>query len=196
MLEFIADIEQYLWEIALAIVREPSTSSASSSPLNSEERDLIETMEINWNGHDRNIPLMLSHPRYHEACFTCHQLGHRCVNCCYYQCSRCLEWSPNHTQGRCLQNCKNQDCRPSTSSSGSSHQPLSPSPLPTRPHPLIKRMSSGAIRRYSAYIHCPTPRRHTTPIIRNNNDDLDLVWDETAYANTLDSPGPEYGGYN
>ena len=146
MPEFIADIEWYLWEIAPTIVQEPSTPSASSSQLNSEERDLIEMMEINWKGHDGNIPLTLSHLRYHEACFTCRWLGHRCVNCPYYQCPRCLEWSPNHTQGRCLLNCKNQDRRLATSSSGSFHQPSSPSSLSTWPCPLIERMSSGAIR--------------------------------------------------
>ena len=196
MPEFIADIEWYLWKIAPTIVWEPSTPSASSSPLNSEEKDLVETMEINWRGHDGNIPLAPSHPRYHEACFACRRLGHRHVNCCYYQCPRCLEWSPNHTQGCCPRNCTNQICRPSTSSSGSSHQPSSSSPLPTRPRPLIERMSSGAIRWRSARIHCPAPCHCTTPITRNDNDDLGLVWDEMAYANTSGSPGLEYRGYN
>ena len=146
MLGFIADIEQYLWEITPTIVREPSTPFTSSSPLNSEERDLIETMEINWKGHDRNIPLTLSHLWYHGACFTCCRLGHRRVNCHYYQCPRCLEWFPNHTQGCCLWNHKNQDRHPSASSLSSSHQPSSPSPLPIWPCPLIERMSSGAIK--------------------------------------------------
>ena len=196
MLEFIADVERYLWQIAPTIVQEPSIPSTTSFPLNPEERDLIEMMEINWRGHDENIPLTPSHPWYHEACFACRRLGHRCVNCHYNQCPRCLEWFPNHTQGHCPQNHKNQNCRPSASLSGSSHQPLSPSPLPTWPRPLIERMSNRAIRQHSTRIHCSAPCRCITPITRDDNDDLDLVWDETAYTNTSGSPGPEYGGYN
>ena len=64
MPEFLADIECYLWQIAPNIIHEPSTPSALSSPLGSEEQRLIEMMEQNWHGHDGTIPLTPSHPHY------------------------------------------------------------------------------------------------------------------------------------
>ena len=53
MLEFIADVECYLWEITPNVVHPPTTPSASSSPLGSEEQRLVEAMEANWWGHGR-----------------------------------------------------------------------------------------------------------------------------------------------
>ena len=103
MPEFIADVERYLWKIAPNVVP-PSTPSASSSPLGSEEQRLIETMEANWLGHDRTTPLTPSHPRYRESCFACQRIGHIRIHCHYYQCPTCLEWAPGHTQGRCPAN--------------------------------------------------------------------------------------------
>ena len=103
MPKFIADVERYLWEIALSVIH-PPTPSASSSPLGSEEQHLVETLEANWLGHDGTIPLTPSHPRYRELCFACRQLGHVRVNCHYYQCPTCLKWAPGHTQGRCPSN--------------------------------------------------------------------------------------------
>ena len=47
MPEFLTDVEWYLWQITPNIIRKPSTTSASSSPLGSEEQRLIETMEQN-----------------------------------------------------------------------------------------------------------------------------------------------------
>ena len=101
MLEFIADVEHYLWQITPNMVHPPTTPSASSSSLGSEEQHLVEAMEANWWGHDGTVPLTPSHPCYHEACFACRQLGHVRVNCWYYQCPTCPEWAPNHMQGRC-----------------------------------------------------------------------------------------------
>lgn len=101
MADFLIDVEHYLWEIAPNIVYEPSTPSASSSPLRSEEQRLVETMEQNWRGHDGSLPLIPSHPCYHDACFACRHLGHIRVNCRYYQCPGCLAWALNHIQSHC-----------------------------------------------------------------------------------------------
>ena len=190
MPEFIEDVERYLWQIAPNVTH-PKTPSASSSPLGSEEQSLVEAMEANWRGHDGTIPLTPFHPRYHDTCFACHRLGHVRVNCRYYQCPTCLEWAPNHTQGRCPRN-HTHHRRPSATSSFSSYSPSSPTPLPV-PH---RSRGTGPLRRRTAHIHCPAPRRHTRPITHNNNHDLDLAWDDTAYANTSGSPGPEYGRFN
>ena len=190
MPEFLEDIERYLWEITPNIIR-PKTPSASSSPLEPEEQCLVEAMEANWRGHDGTIPLTPSHPRYHDACFACRRLGHVRVNCRYYQCPSCLEWAPKHTQGRCPRNCTHHH-RPSAMPSFSSHSPPSPTPLPV-PH---RPRAAGPLRRQTARIHCPAPRRHTRPVMHDDNHDLDLAWDDTAYTNTSGSPGPEYGGFN
>ena len=190
MPEFVEDIERYLWQIAPNVII-PKTPSASSSPLESEEQQLVEAMEANWHGHDGTTPLTPSHPRYHDACFACHRLGHVRVNCRYYQCPTCLEWAPNHTQGRCPRS-RTHHRRPSAASSLSSYSPPSPTPLPI-PH---RSRGTGPLRRRTARIHCPTPRRHTRPITHNDNHDLDLAWDDAAYTNTSGSPGPEYGGFN
>ena len=71
MPEFIADIEHYLWELTPNVVRPPTTPSASSSPLGSEEQRLVEAMEANWRRHDGTLPLTPSHPHYHDTCFAC-----------------------------------------------------------------------------------------------------------------------------
>ena len=190
MPKFVADIERYLWKIAPNVVP-PPTPSASSSPLGTEEQLLIETLEANWLGHDGTIPLTPSHPRYHESCFTCRRLGHVWVNCCYYQCPTCLKWAPGHTQGRCPSN-RIRTQQTSNHSSLSSHSPPSPTPLPILP----RNHGANQLCRRTAQIHCPIPCRCNRPIIHDNNLDLDLAWDETAYANTLGPPGPDYGGFN
>ena len=190
MPEFVEDIERYLWEIAPSVIH-PKTPSASSSPLEPEEQRLVEAMEANWRGHDGTIPLTPSHPRYHDACFACRRLGHVRVNCRYYQCPSCLEWAPNHTQRNCPHS-RIHHRRTSTTSSFSSQSPPSPTPLPI-PH---RSRGAGPLRRRTARIHCPAPRRHNRPITYNDNHDLDLAWDDTAYANTSGSPGPEYRGFN
>lgn len=48
MPEFVADVERYLWQITPNVVNPPTTPSASSSPLGSEEQRLVEAMEANW----------------------------------------------------------------------------------------------------------------------------------------------------
>ena len=195
MPEFLADVEWYLWQIAPNVIHEPSTPFTSSSPLSSEEQRLIETMEQNWHGHDGTIPLTPSHPRYHDACFACQQLGHIQINCRYYQCPGCLEWALNHTQG-CCPRLHWSTRQTSTNSSSASHSPPSPTPLPIPPRSSRTQQASGPLCRQTTHIHCPTPHCRTTPIIHDDNDDLDLAWDTTAYANTSGSPGPEYGGFN
>ena len=190
MPEFVEDVERYLWQIAPNVII-PKTPSASSSPLGSEEQQLVEAMEANWRGHDGTKPLTPSHPRYHNACFACRHLGHVRVNCRYYQCPTCLEWVPNHMQGRCPRS-HTYRRRPSTASSLSSYSPPSPTPLPV-PH---RSRGIGPLHRQTAHIHCPTPRRCICPIMHDDNHDLDLAWADTAYANTSGSPGPEYGGFN
>ena len=195
MPKFLADIECYLWQVIPNVVHEPSTPSALSSPLGSEEQRLVETMEQNWCGHDGSLPLTPSHPHYRDACFTCRRLGHIRVNCRYYQCPGCLEWALNHTQSRCP--CLHRTVwRTSTNSSNTSYSPPSPTPLPISPRPPCAQQASGPLHHQTAHIHCPAPHCCTAPILHNNEDDLDLAWDETAYVNTSGSPGPEYGGFN
>ena len=190
MSKFIANVERYLWEITPSVIH-PPTPSASSSPLGSEEQRLIETLEANWLGHDGTISLTPSHPRYHESCFACRRLGHVRVNCRYYQCPTCLEWAPGHTQGRCPNN-RIRTRRTSNRSSFSFHSPPSPTPLSIPP----RNRGANSLRRRTARIHCPIPHRCNQPVTHDDNLDLDLAWDETAYANTSGSPGPDYGGFN
>ena len=148
-------------------------------------------MEANWRGHDGTLPLTPSYSHYHDTCFACWRLGHIGINCRYYQCPSCLEWAPNHTQSHCSRSRWTHPCRTSTTSSPSSYSPPSPTPLPI----LHQSCGVGPLRHCTARIHCPAPCRHVRPVTHDDNQDLDLTWDETAYANVSGSPGPEYGGF-
>ncbi|KIO00897.1 hypothetical protein M404DRAFT_29097 [Pisolithus tinctorius Marx 270] len=46
-------------------------------------------------------PLTPSDPRYCQACYVCHHLGHIRVNCGLYECPLCHATRPGHTQAQC-----------------------------------------------------------------------------------------------
>ncbi|KIN98979.1 hypothetical protein M404DRAFT_30943 [Pisolithus tinctorius Marx 270] len=54
-------------------------------------------------------PLTPSDPRYRQACYVCHCLGHIHVNCGLYECPLCHTTRPGYTQAQCPSICP---CRP------------------------------------------------------------------------------------
>ena len=141
MPKFLEDINCYLYEINHIIVPqiEPTTSTASSSPLSPaallavEQAELAHEVQTNGTIHGTsiNIPLLQSHSCFNKTCFKCHHLGHCCVDCCWYQCPICLLSCPGHLPKNCPL------CHPipglsSSSSSSEAHQ------IPSPPPKLIK----------------------------------------------------------
>ena len=111
MLEFLEDIDRYMLELSrrnssgsspsfvTALSTQTSSSSnvsASSSPLASEEERVLQRLESWWTGGNAQVPLPTTHPRYHQACHSCHRLGHYQNQCPVYQCPSCLHWAPSH----------------------------------------------------------------------------------------------------
>ena len=210
MLEFLEDIDRYMLELShrnssgsspsfvTALSTQTSSSSnisTSSSPLASEEERVLQRLESWWTGGNAQVPLPTTHPRYHQACHSCHHLGHYRNQCPVYQCPSCLRWAPGHNPNRCpLRRCplpqSPSDSSPSTScrSSGSSRR----SPVPTPP---------------PRHSHSPYPRpyrprnRNRSPI--SDQDDIDVykdilgdgVIDSVGWSNITGSPCGSDSGY-
>ena len=181
-LTFFNDINRYLRDLARASrtsVTIPrlnvSTPSASSSPLNGNEEAFFEWINAWWTGGGNSTPLPPSHPRYHEGCFQCHRLGHYRVNCRFYQCPSCLEWSPGHVQAQCPLSRRSQ---------GPSISPISS---------RSSRSSRGNYSQRRTHRMTPAshrPRRATPPVPRSPSPDYgDDMFDEDAMANMTSSPG-------
>ena len=156
MLEFLEDIDRYMLELLHRNSPDSSLSfvttltiqtmsspdiSASSSPLASEEERTLQQLESWWTGGNMQVPLPRTHPCYHQACHSCHYLGHYRNQCPVYQCPSCLHWEPGHNPNRCpLRHHpvppSPSDSSPTTShcSSGSSHRSPLPAPPPRRSH--------------------------------------------------------------
>ena len=116
MLEFLEDIDRYMLELSRqnspssssSFVTALSTQTTSSSnistssfPVASEEERVLQRLESWWTGGDPQVPLPSTHPRYHQACHSCHCLGHYRNQCPVYQCPSCLRWEPGHNPNRC-----------------------------------------------------------------------------------------------
>ena len=153
---------------ALSTRTSSSNISASSSPLVSDEERVLQRVESWWTGGNSQVPLPSTHPRYHQACHSCHRLGHYRNQCPVYQCPHCTRWAPGHNPNRCPLRRRT----PQSSSSSS---------------PNTSRRSSGSSRR--SPIPTPPPRRSHSPYPRpwrprNRNcspiscqDDIDLYED-------------------
>ena len=144
MLEFLEDIDRYMMELsrrnspdssssfvtALSTCTTSSTNiSASSSPLVSDEERVLQRVESWWTGGNSQVPLPSTHPCYHQACHSCHRLGHYRNQCPVYQCPSCTRWAPGHNPNHC---------------------PLRRRPIPHSPSdssPTTSRRSSGSSRR-------------------------------------------------
>ena len=159
MLEFLEDIDRYMLELSrrnspdssssfvttLSTRTSSSNISASSSPLVSDEERVLQQVESWWTGGNAQVPLPSTHPRYHQACHSCHRLGHYRNQCPVYQCPSCTRWALGHNPNRCPLRRRPiprspTDSSPTTSqrSSGSSRRSPVPTPLlvaPTRHTP-------------------------------------------------------------
>ena len=208
MLEFLEDIDRYMLELsrrnspdssssfvtALSTRTSSSNISASSSPLVSDEERVLQRVESWWTGGNAQVPLPSTHPRYHQACHSCHRLGHYRNQCPVYQCPSCTCWAPGHNPNRC---------------------PLHRRPIPRSPtdsSPTTSRRSSGSSRRSPVptppphHSHSPYPQpyrphnRNHSPI--SDQDDIDVyedisgdgVIDSVGWSNITGSPcGSELG---
>ena len=116
MLEFLEDIDRYMLELShwnspdssssfvtpLSTRTTSSTNiSASSSPLVSDEEHVLQRVESWWTGGNSQVPLPSTHPRYHQACHSCHRLGHYRNQCPVYQCPSYTRWAPGHNPNHC-----------------------------------------------------------------------------------------------
>ena len=91
MLEFLEYIDRYMLELShrnspdssSSFVTALSTRALSStnilalsSPLVSDEEHILQQVESWWTGGNSQVPLPSTHPHYHQACHSCHCLGH------------------------------------------------------------------------------------------------------------------------
>ena len=179
---------------ALSTRTSSSNISASSSPLMSDEERVLQRVESWWTGGNSQVPLPSTHPRYHQACHSCHRLGHYRNQCPVYQCPHCTRWAPGHNPNRCPlrrrtpQSSSSSSPTTSRRSSGSSrHSPI-PTPPPCRSH--------------SPYPRPWRPRnRNCSPI--SCQDDIDLyedisgdgIIDSVGWSNITGSPCGSESGY-
>ena len=92
---FADDVEHYCRELSDASPTfAPNTPTASSSPLTDEELHAIKRSEAHWTGNFGQTPSSPDHPRFDEACFHCHHLGHIRIHCQFYTCPTCLRNAP------------------------------------------------------------------------------------------------------
>ena len=202
MLEFLEDIDRYMLELshrnspgsspsfvtALSTQTSSSDISASSSPLVSEEEQVLQRLESWWTGGNSQVPLPTTHPRYHQACHACHRLGHYRNQCPVYQCPSCLCWVPGHNPNHCPLRHRPLPHSPSDSSPTTSHRSSRSSrrsPVPTPP----------PCRSHSPYPRPYRPcNRNCSPISDQDNIDVyedisgDGVIDSIGWSNITGSP--------
>ena len=188
---FVDDVERYCKELSDASPTfAPNTPTASSSPLTDEELHAVERSEAYWTGNSGRTPLSSDHPRFDEACFHCHRLGHIRIHCQFYTCPTYLRNAPNHIQNRCpLRRRYNPTRTVSSSSSSSNHSTSSMRPVPP---PLEDRLSTSSSRRTfhgprrtrttTARIHAPSVRRNYARPPTPGTDDDD-IYDSDAWRN-------------
>ena len=207
---FLEDIDRYMLELSnrnspgssssfvTALSTQTTSSSnisASSSPIPSEEERVLQRLESWWTGGNAQVPLPSTHPCYHQACHSCHRLGHYCNQCPIYQCPSCLCWELDHNPNQCpLRRCpvppSPSDSSPTTSyqSSGSSRCSPLPAPPPRCSHSPYPRP------------YRPRNRNHS-PI--SDQDDADIykdisgdgVIDSVGWSNITGSPCGSDSGY-
>ena len=208
MLEFLEDIDRYMLELsrrnspdssssfvtALTTRTSSSNISASSSPLMSDKERVLQRVESWWTGGNSQVPLPSTHPRYHQACHSCHRLGHYRNQCPVYQCPHCTRWAPGHNPNHCPlrrrtpQSSSSSSPNTSRRSSGSSRRSPVPTPPPRRSHLPYPRPWRPRNRNYSP-ISC--------------QDDIDLyedissdgVIDSVGWSNITGSPCSSESGY-
>ena len=210
MLEFLEDIDRYMLELSRRNSPNSSSSfvttlstctlsssniSASSSPLVSDKECVLQRVKSWWTGGNTQVPLPSTHPRYHQACHSCHRLGHYRNQCPVYQCPSCTRWAPGHNPNRCPLRRHSiphspADSSPTTSqwSSGSSRHSPVPTPPPRRSHSPYPRP------------YCPC-NRNCSPI--SDQDDIDVyedisgdgVIDSVGWSNITGSPCGSESGY-
>ena len=191
---FADDVECYCRELSDASPTfAPNTPTASSSPLMNEELHTIERSEAHWTGNFGRTPLSPGYPRFDEACFHCHHLGHIHINCQFYTCPTCLGNAPDHVQNCCpLHRRYNPTCTLSSSSSSSNHSTSSTRSVHPVPPLLADRLSSPPSQRTfcGSCCTCTTTARIHTPSIWLYNacsptpgTDDDDVYDSDAWHN-------------
>ena len=194
MSAFADDVERYCRELSdTSPTFAPNTRTASSSPLTNEELSAVERNKAYWTGNFGRTPLSPDHPRFDEACFHCHRLGHICIYCQFYTCPTCLRNAPEHIQNRCpLRRRYNPTRTLSSSSSSSNRSSSSTRSIRPVPPPLADSLSSPPSRqtfRGSRRTHTTTTCIHT-PSIRPRyvrpptpGTDDDDVYDSDAWRN-------------
>ena len=191
---FTDDVERYCRELSdTSPTFAPNTPTTSSSPLTNEELHAVERNEAYWTGNFGRTPLSPDHPRFDEACFHCHRLGHIRIYCQFYTCPTCLRNAPEHIQNHCpLRRHYNSTRTLSSSSSSSNHSTSSTRSICPVPPPLADRLSSPPSRRTfrgsrrtrttTARIHAPSIRPHYARPPTPGTDD-DNVYDSDAWCN-------------
>ena len=191
---FADDVERYCRELSdVSPTFAPNTPTASFSPLTNEELHAIEHSEAHWTGNFGQTPLSPDHPRFDEACFHCHHLGHICIHCQFYTCPTCLCNAPDHVQNHCPL-CRRYNPTRTLSSSSSSSNCSASSTRSVRPvpPPLADWLSSPPSRRTfrgscrtrttTACIHTPSIRLYDAHPPTSGTDDDD-VYDSDAWHN-------------
>ena len=141
---FADDVECYCRELSdTSPTFAPNTPIAFSSPLTDKELHAVKHSEAHWTGNFGQTPLSPNHPRFDEACFHCHHLGHIHINCQFYTCPTCLRNALDHVQNHCpLHHRYNPTCTLSSLSSSSNYSTSSTRSVHLVPPPLADQLSS------------------------------------------------------
>ena len=206
MQKFLINLNHFIRENHTALRIPPpvfgssSTPSAPSNSITHSKTVFFWETTTELNRLQGTIPLVPSHPKYSDACFQCHHLGHLRMNCPVYQCPLCLHWAPGHAQMRCPL-CRHSN-PPTSSSATSPASCCSASSEQPRlvPPPRSSRRPCCQTARITPYSNSGCRRGHHTlypkecgGTTRPNTSDEE--YDGAAKANITGFPGGEYRDY-
>ena len=207
MQHFLVDLERFVKENHAALRAPPpvfgnssTTPSASSTALTPNEITVLNRTERDFVVSQGTSPLPPSHPKYSDACFQCHHLGHIRTECPVYQCPLCLHWSPGHAQKRCPLRRPTKPKSSSSSSAATSSHPSSPEKPRPVPGPTTRGRPRHQTARITPYSNPARGRRHLTPYPRQSGSGNSAIPDPSdeeyfveAENNITGSPRGEWG---
>ena len=206
MPDFLVDLNCFVRENHTTLRMHPPVFGSSSIPSTSSDSVthsktvFFRETQTELDHLQGTIPLMPSHPKYSDACFQCHRLGHLRTNCPIYQCPLCLHWAPGHAQIHCpLRRRSDPPTSSSSTSPASCCSASSGQPRPVPP-PHSSRRPRRQTARITPYVNPGQGRGHHTPYPKerrstNRPDTYKEEYDGTAEANITGSPGGEYRDY-